>query len=78
MITFKSCPRCSGDRSFEKDYYGWYVLCLMCGCVTYPQVAEEPRQRRRTEIAQREASETGESLKRWAERYVASMSGGRG
>ena len=37
MILFKSCPRCSGDRSLEQDFYGWYVLCLTCGYVTYPE-----------------------------------------
>jgi hypothetical protein len=53
MIIFKSCPRCSGDRSLEQDFYGWYVLCLTCGYVTYPETglalggvgpAERPRQ----------------------------------
>ena len=38
MILFKSCPRCSGDRSMEQDFYGWYVLCLTCGYVTYPEL----------------------------------------
>jgi hypothetical protein len=75
MIMFKSCPRCSGDQSLEEDYYGWYVLCLMCGHVAYPKVAEEPRQRQRSEIAQHAAAEAGGSLKNWAEKYVESMSG---
>jgi hypothetical protein len=38
MILFKSCPRCSGDRALEHDFYGWYLLCLACGYVTYPDV----------------------------------------
>ncbi len=38
MIFFKTCPRCSGDRSLEKDMYGWYIICLNCGFVTYPEV----------------------------------------
>ena len=41
MIFFKSRPRCSGDRSLERDYYGRYVLCLTCGYVTYPDVGIE-------------------------------------
>jgi hypothetical protein len=41
MIFYKSCPRCSGDRSLEQDIYGWYLICLPCGYVTYPVVAEE-------------------------------------
>ena len=38
MVLFKSCPRCSGDRTLEQDSYGWYVICLTCGYVTYPDV----------------------------------------
>ena len=38
MVYFKSCIRCSGDRILDKDVYGWYMLCLACGYVTYPQV----------------------------------------
>ena len=44
MIFFRSCPRCSGDRSLEHDHYGSYVLCLACGFVTYP---EEPKSARK-------------------------------
>ena len=49
MVFFKSCPRCSGDRILEHDVYGWYILCLACGYVTYPNV------RMRTVHATREA-----------------------
>ena len=42
MVFFKSCPRCSGDRSLESDQYGWYLLCLPCGYVTYPDVVGTP------------------------------------
>lgn len=42
-ILFKSCPRCAGDRSLENDHYGWYVLCLCCGHVTYPDIGPEPK-----------------------------------
>ena len=38
MVFFRSCPRCSGDRILERDVYGWYMLCLACGYMTYPQV----------------------------------------
>ena len=40
MIFFKSCPRCEGDRALEWDSYGWYIICLICGHVTYPADAE--------------------------------------
>ncbi len=43
MVIFKSCPRCSGDRSVERDMYGVYVICLACGHVTYPDVGAEAR-----------------------------------
>ena len=45
MIYFKSCPRCSGDRSLGRDHYGWYILCLICGYVSYPNVVMEPENR---------------------------------
>ena len=51
MIFFKSCPRCSGDRAMENDYYGNYVLCLHCGYVTYPPVADKPEPRRRRHMS---------------------------
>ncbi len=53
MIYFKSCPRCSGDRTVADDHYGKYLSCLHCGHVSYPTTAEakpEPR-RRRTFVA---------------------------
>jgi hypothetical protein len=42
MVFFKSCLRCSGDRSLESDQYGWYLRCLPCGHVTYPDVVGTP------------------------------------
>ena len=45
MVLFKSCPRCSGDRTMEHDLYGWYILCLTCGYVTYPKMNTEKPQR---------------------------------
>jgi len=41
VITFKSCPRCSGDRCLDRDSDGWYMTCLQCGHVTYPEVFPE-------------------------------------
>ena len=40
MVLFKSCPRCSGDRTLEEDIYGYYILCLACGYVSYPTMEE--------------------------------------
>ena len=31
MIMFKACPRCSGDLHENRDMYGEYRECLMCG-----------------------------------------------
>ncbi len=48
MVYFKSCRRCSGDRVLDEDIYGWYMLCLACGYVTYPELrAQEPRRHSR-------------------------------
>ena len=44
MVMFKSCPRCSGDRTLEHDLYGWYILCLTCGFVSYPSISAETGQ----------------------------------
>ena len=42
MVYFKSCPRCSGNRVLEYDFYGWFMNCLSCGHVTYPSVDDMP------------------------------------
>ncbi len=31
MVLYKSCPRCKGDMHINRDYYGEYKECLMCG-----------------------------------------------
>ena len=31
MVMFKACPRCMGDMHINKDMYGEYRECLMCG-----------------------------------------------
>ena len=32
MLRLKSCPRCkNGDITLDRDYYGWYQLCIQCG-----------------------------------------------
>jgi len=31
MLHKKCCPRCEGDVSLNKDYYGYYLSCLQCG-----------------------------------------------
>ena len=37
-VLFKSCIRCSGDRQIRRDFEGFYIACLACGHVTYPEV----------------------------------------
>jgi hypothetical protein len=43
MMYYKSCPRCEGDRSLEHDFDGYYLLCLQCGGVQYPNIQSKPR-----------------------------------
>ncbi|MFC1981034.1 hypothetical protein ACFLVN_02170 [Chloroflexota bacterium] len=31
MLNRESCPRCSGDVRVDRDKYGWYVECIICG-----------------------------------------------
>ncbi len=31
MFRRKSCPRCKGEIRLDRDEYGWYEECLMCG-----------------------------------------------
>ena len=33
MWKFKSCSRCGGDISIDKDMDGWYEQCLQCGYI---------------------------------------------
>ncbi len=37
-VLFKSCVRCRGDRQIRRDFEGFYIACLACGHVTYPEV----------------------------------------
>ena len=30
-IIKEHCPRCNGKLEVDKDRYGWYKNCLMCG-----------------------------------------------
>ena len=48
MIYFKSCERCIGDRTLERDMYGWYIICLNCGHVSYPEVSTKQNARLET------------------------------
>ena len=45
MIYLKSCKRCTGDRTLERDMYGWYIMCLNCGHVAYPEVPTREKAR---------------------------------
>ena len=31
MFRWNCCPRCKGDVLIDRDEYGWYEECLMCG-----------------------------------------------
>ena len=31
LISLKSCPRCKGDITTNRDIYGTYKECLQCG-----------------------------------------------
>lgn len=32
MVKLKSCPRCKKDTvTFDRDQYGWYAYCILCG-----------------------------------------------
>ena len=33
MLWLKTCPKCSGDLSQERDDYGPYIQCTQCGLV---------------------------------------------
>ena len=37
-VLFKSCTRCGGDRQVRRDFEGFFVGCLACGHVTYPDI----------------------------------------
>ena len=37
-VLFKSCIRCGGDRQVRRDFEGFFVGCLACGHVSYPEV----------------------------------------
>jgi len=31
MERWKKCPKCKGNVLVDRDEYGWYELCIMCG-----------------------------------------------
>jgi len=31
MLSWESCPKCQGKIYIDRDLYGWFVQCLMCG-----------------------------------------------
>ncbi len=31
MFRWQHCPRCKEKLRIERDEYGWYVECIMCG-----------------------------------------------
>jgi hypothetical protein len=31
MLSWQSCPKCKGKIYIDRDLYGWFVECLMCG-----------------------------------------------
>ena len=33
MSNFKNCTKCSGFVLVDRDEYGWYEQCLMCGFI---------------------------------------------
>ena len=33
MSNFKYCTKCSGVVLVDRDEYGWYEQCLMCGFI---------------------------------------------
>jgi hypothetical protein len=33
MSNFKNCTKCSGVVLVDRDKYGWYEQCLMCGLI---------------------------------------------
>ncbi len=44
MLWLRSCPRCTGDLSEQRDIYGSEVMCVQCGY--YLNASEETRLRR--------------------------------
>ena len=40
-VLFRSCIRCNGDRQIRRDVEGFYIACLACGHVSYPEVQTE-------------------------------------
>jgi len=32
MWRLKGCIRCEGDVFIDHDEYGWYEVCILCGC----------------------------------------------
>ena len=44
MLRWNICPRCKGDVRLDRDEYGWYEECLMCGYTHDVETAVVARQ----------------------------------
>ena len=42
MLYLKSCPRCQGDMSTNRDLYGMYRECLQCGHIVDVETPDSP------------------------------------
>jgi hypothetical protein len=31
LSTLTRCPKCGGRVFLEKDHFGWYAYCILCG-----------------------------------------------
>lgn len=31
MFKLERCPKCGGNVHVDRDEYGWFVECIMCG-----------------------------------------------
>ena len=58
MQRWNKCPRCEGLLHIDRDLYGWYVECLMCG---FNKDLAEYRHSRRYEHQARGEAETPEA-----------------
>ncbi len=47
MVLLKSCPRCQGDMTAERDMYGPYLECLQCGYTREVKLANAAKMRRK-------------------------------
>ena len=50
MARWDKCPKCQGLLHLDRDEYGWYMECFMCGFTQDMKEYTSPAQRKLVDV----------------------------